>query len=307
MKRYSTFAYPAALISGLYLWHMVAQPFDIAALFKSHWPASITMIFGSLTAGGTPLGGGAVAFPVFTKILEADAVDARTFSLMIQAMGMSAATAFFIGSKTTIYWSVLARALPFSLLGLIIGLEFISATSTIIKFAFSCAALTAAIALFAKPSGNLNYVEISWPQAAVLGTISGCLAALIGTGADTLLYFFAVLILGVSPKQFIPTTIAFMAGTASMGALLTLQLAPPSEFAIKSWLVSAPIVMIGAPLGGYLMKRAPERPLLLLIKTLITIEACSTLWLVPLSTLPTAILSALILATIVSWVRVLLR
>jgi len=307
MKTYSKFIYPATLSAGLCLWYLVARTYDIGSLFSSHWPASITMIFGSLTAGGTPLGGGAVAFPVFTKILEADALDARTFSLMIQAMGMSAATAFFVGSKTTVYWSVLARTLPFSFIGLFIGLEFISATATFIKFAFSCAALTAAIALFAKPSGNLNYVQLSWPQAATLGTLAGCLAALIGTGADTLIYFFAVLILGVSPKQFIPTTVAFMAGTASMGAILSLHLAPPSEFAIKSWIVSAPIVLIGAPLGGYLMKRAPERPLLLLIKTLITIEACSTLWLVPLTTLPTAILSALILATIVSWVRVLLR
>ena len=35
-----------------------------------HVVASITMVFGSFVAGSTPQGGGAVAFPVFTKLLD---------------------------------------------------------------------------------------------------------------------------------------------------------------------------------------------------------------------------------------------
>ena len=43
-----------------------------------HWASAVTMVFGSFVAGSTPQGGGAVAFPVFTKVLDIDASVART-------------------------------------------------------------------------------------------------------------------------------------------------------------------------------------------------------------------------------------
>lgn len=58
----------------------------------SHWPITLTMVFGSIIAGGTSLGGGAVAFPVFTKLLQIPPHDAKVFSLAIQAVGMGAAS-----------------------------------------------------------------------------------------------------------------------------------------------------------------------------------------------------------------------
>ena len=61
------------------------------ALFQSLWPVSATMALGSFVAGATPQGGATVAFPVFTKVLQIPAGDARTFGLMIQAVGMTIA------------------------------------------------------------------------------------------------------------------------------------------------------------------------------------------------------------------------
>jgi hypothetical protein len=43
------------------------------ALFSNivdNWPITLTMVFGSFIAGATAEGGGAVAFPVFTKALH---------------------------------------------------------------------------------------------------------------------------------------------------------------------------------------------------------------------------------------------
>jgi uncharacterized membrane protein YfcA len=54
------------------------------------------MVFGSFVAGSTPQGGGAVAFPVFTKVLEVPADVARTFSLSIQAVGMVVASIIIV-------------------------------------------------------------------------------------------------------------------------------------------------------------------------------------------------------------------
>jgi hypothetical protein len=52
----------------------------------------VRLSFGSMIAGGTSLGGGAVAFPVFTKVLHITPYDAKVFSLAIQSVGMSAAS-----------------------------------------------------------------------------------------------------------------------------------------------------------------------------------------------------------------------
>ncbi len=58
-----------------------------------NWVSSVTMVFGSFVAGSTPQGGGAVAFPVFTKGLEVPSEVARSFSLFIQVVGMGCASA----------------------------------------------------------------------------------------------------------------------------------------------------------------------------------------------------------------------
>ena len=57
----------------------------------ANWQISLTMVFGSMVAGGTATGGGAVAFPVFTKLLHIPPHDAKVFCLAIQSVGMSAA------------------------------------------------------------------------------------------------------------------------------------------------------------------------------------------------------------------------
>jgi len=48
---------------------------------------SITMVIGSMVAGATSEGGGAVAFPVMTLALKIKPSIARDFSLMTQSCG----------------------------------------------------------------------------------------------------------------------------------------------------------------------------------------------------------------------------
>ncbi len=52
------------------------------------------MTFGSFVAGSTFLGGGAVAFLTLTKMLLVDPVTAKSFSLAIQSVGMTAASIY---------------------------------------------------------------------------------------------------------------------------------------------------------------------------------------------------------------------
>lgn len=57
------------------------------------------MLFGSMVAGGTSMGGGAVAFPVLTKLLEVPPHEAKVFALAIQSVGMTAATLTIIAMQ----------------------------------------------------------------------------------------------------------------------------------------------------------------------------------------------------------------
>ena len=57
------------------------------ANFPTHYPMTITMIFGSFIGGATAEGGGAVAFPVMTLVLHLAPSVARDFSFMIQCCG----------------------------------------------------------------------------------------------------------------------------------------------------------------------------------------------------------------------------
>lgn len=74
------------------MWAAGVLAFGLAGRVGQHGESALTMLAGSFLAGSSPEGGGAVAFPVFTKALGVPAPVARTFGLSIQAVGMSMAT-----------------------------------------------------------------------------------------------------------------------------------------------------------------------------------------------------------------------
>ena len=53
-----------------------------------HWRITLTMAFGSFIGGATSEAGGAVAFPVFTKLLGIPPAHAKLFSIATQSIGI---------------------------------------------------------------------------------------------------------------------------------------------------------------------------------------------------------------------------
>jgi hypothetical protein len=90
------------------VWAIAVTVYGLWPRVLGNWPASITMVFGSIVAGSTPQGGGAVAFPVFTKLLEVPAEVARSFSLCIQTIGMSAAALSIVINRRAVEWRTVA-------------------------------------------------------------------------------------------------------------------------------------------------------------------------------------------------------
>ncbi|CAJ1951708.1 unnamed protein product [Cylindrotheca closterium] len=121
--------------------------------FRSYYPLSVAMIFGSMIAGSTPLGGGVVAFPISVLVIGFSPSQGRDFSLMIQSIGMTSASFLIVMNKPTLlvkYGELLAKTVLFNLVGLIAGMFW-----TISPFAVMCL-YTTAVAAFAL---ILAYVE----------------------------------------------------------------------------------------------------------------------------------------------------
>ena len=120
-------------------WLIILSTSAALTTVLDHWQVALTMTIGSMIAGATSLGGGAVAFPVFTKVLEIPPADAKAFSLAIQSVGMSAAAIAIIAHKITVDWKIIRWGSVGGLMGIWLGLGYFSSmfTPSITKFSFT--------------------------------------------------------------------------------------------------------------------------------------------------------------------------
>ena len=89
--------------------------------------------------------------------------------------------------------------------------------------------------------------------------IGGVISALTGSGIDILIFSIITLFYGVSEKVATPTSVLLMAILSITGALLKFLFLDISSDAINYWLVCAPIVIFGAPLGAiFITKRSKQ-------------------------------------------------
>lgn len=204
-----------------------------------HWESTITMIFGSFLAGSSPEGGGAVAFPVFTKVLEVPAEVARTFSLSIQAVGMTMASLIILIARRPIEPKAVLICVPAGIAGFLFSLFFLGDESApfwpsnelspaFIKISFTIILAAMSFMMFVTLySGDAGSPQVRhWNRRVVLGLafaafIGGGITAWVGTGVNVMLFLFAVVLAGLHPRVGVPTSILTMA-TLSIVGLLTL-------------------------------------------------------------------------------------
>ncbi len=264
---------------------------ELLQLMSSEWSVSLTMLFASFIAGATSLGGGAVAFPVLTKVLEILPHDAMLFSIAIQSVGMTAASVFIYANKIKVQFSLL----PITFLGGIFGFTscyfivrpLICPSS--IKYMFTVFSVLIVVLLLIQvlknnESGKENSkTRITTPCLFVTGFIGGLITSFIGTGADFV--FFTLLSFVYSRDIKSSTAISVIMMTlisvyASVLLSLTTDVFTPE---IRSmWLAAIPVVIIGAPLGAYFCKRVNEKITVGIVFILVLAEAVSTFTLVPI-------------------------
>ncbi len=290
-------------ISVWALWYACAGSQPLAIL-EANWPVTLTMVFGSIIAGATSEGGGAVAFPVFTKALAIAPLDAKVFSLAIQSVGMSAATLMILYLRIPVERRVIVIAGLAGIPGIWLGAAWLAPLlpPVAIRWSFTLMVSSFAVTLLVLNHG-LRTIHERLPihgqrEHVVLilaGFIGGVVSGLIGNGIDIIVFSVMVLLFRLNEKVATPTSVILMASNSIVGfflhAFVIGGFTPQVE---QWWLAAVPVVVIGAPLGALICSRLDRHIIANVLISLIAIELLTSIILLPLSH-TTAISSALVL------------
>ncbi|MCH8568360.1 MAG: sulfite exporter TauE/SafE family protein [Balneolales bacterium] len=304
MKQIRVYLFTVSIIvTGWFISMMYLNWWD---MFSDTWPISITMVFGSFIAGATAEGGGAVAFPVFTKLFGIEPHDAKVFSFMIQSFGMTMAGLFIYLRKIKVLWNVVFTALTFGLPGLVCGALFLQLPNPYPKLVFSFIAGVFGVFLiynrwFIRFSPVTEFRFTCKTDYLLIGStafIGGMVSSVIGVGIDMLTFILLTLLYGINEKISTPTTVIIM-GLLSLGGFFyhgVVAADIPADV-WRYWMSCVPIVIFGAPLGAWVCSKIKRDQLLYLLLFLIAIDAGSTLWLIPITGTRLLILSLALLIT----------
>ncbi len=258
------------------------------------WRVALTMVFGSMVGGGTSEGGGAIAFPIFTKLLHIAPYDARNFSLAIQSVGMGSATLSILYLRIPIERRALLYAGIPGVLGVVFGAYFVApfVPPVIVRTSFTVLVSSLGVALLLvnrekSVSRNARMPIFGPGEKSILiaaGFAGGVVSALVGTGVNSVAFMVMVLLFRINEKIVTPTTVILMTMVTIPGFLLHVFVLKDFSTAVMGyWLAAVPVVAVGAPLGALICSHMKRHAIVLLLLFLIALEFLSTLLLVPMS------------------------
>ncbi|HNW34130.1 MAG TPA: sulfite exporter TauE/SafE family protein [Candidatus Ozemobacteraceae bacterium] len=259
-------------------------------LLRIHWPVSLTMTAGSFISGATAEGGGAIAFPVFTKLLHIPSDTARDFALAIQSVGMTCGSLLIIRSGYAWLPGVYGWTLAGAAVSLIPGLVWLAplVPAPYPKIIFTL--FTACFGAFLwsnnrEPRRIADSIDITHPRRRfgffLAGILGGLISSLVGSGADVILFVVLCLRYDIDEKIGTRTTVVLMGSVSMLGFIFKLLSGTLSPDVLPMWLCAAPIVAFGAPLGAAFCSWQRREHVVCFLLGLITLEFLTTLLLVP--------------------------
>ncbi len=277
-----------------WLWYRYTAP-DSLAIVRENVQVALTMVFGSFIAGATSEGGGAVAFPVFTKLLQVSPLDAKIFSLAIQSVGMTAATLSILALRVKISWPVIFWASLGGVPGIVFGAIVLTPLlpPELLRMAFT--AMVAGLALtliLVNWYGRERREQLPRLGAKAIGVLllsgffGGTMSGLVGNGIDIICFSVMVFLFGIAEKVATPTSVVLMALNALAGFALHAVVSPQIQ---SYWLAAIPVVVIGTPAGAYFCARLNNKVIAGILIFLITVELVSSLLIIPMTTSMTII------------------
>ena len=306
-------AYPVLLVLLATSWAAWMTASGSWSLFRDGWPISVTMAFGSFVAGSTAAGGGAVAYPVFTKLLQIPSPDARTFGLTIQSIGMTMASVVILTRRIPIVPAVIVWTSIGGVVGQVVGLFWLQLPGVYPRILFTSVTITFAGALVISRwfvrSHPRDTIDLSTASRRVrfvaMGVVGGVVAANVGSGIDLLTFMVTTLAFGLDEKISTPTTVVIMAANSLVGFAL---LGTSGQIGVvwDYWLCAVPIVAVGAPLGAWAASRVHRDVIIRFLLVLITAEFATTVALVRFDAASFALVAASVISCSL-WFGAMLR
>jgi uncharacterized membrane protein YfcA len=272
-------------------WYFMPAKPPVAILLEN-WRITLTMAFGSFIAGATSEAGGAVAFPVFTKMLAIPAKHAKLFSLATQSIGMGSAFLTILLLRIQVEW----RAVFWTVLGSVsmlpVGFWLAGILpSSAVRILFTVVQCSFALALWwcnrdpdrSRHYALPRYTALEKGILLVFGMVGGLISGLLGSGLEIIVFSVLVLLFRICEKTATPTVIVMMVLTSWAGFAM---IADAGEFVapvIHYWLAAIPIVVVGAPLGVYACSRMSRMTVVRVLIGLILAELLSSLVLIPMT------------------------
>jgi uncharacterized membrane protein YfcA len=157
------------------------------------------MIAGSFIAGSTPLGSGAISYPVMVLVLNIVSNNARTFALMIQSVGMGCASyRIFRTQSEYLNPTSLLYMLWTGMMGFNIGFYLVNLPGDYVKTIYFSLTLTLGVFIqsyinrfiIVSPSNQLILSSKQLILFVPISILGGILMSMVGTGFDVVLYMY---------------------------------------------------------------------------------------------------------------------
>jgi len=270
----------------VYVFWLYGQgPTEALLNLSDQFHIALTMVLGSFVAGGTALGGGAIAFPVMTKVFLIEPQTAKIFSLAIQSFGMTAAALTIVYGGIRYYKNVVLLALLGAVPGIIISLSWIVeliprlAVKSLFSFLIFCFAVTLLRMHFSKEIiiDVKHWQKMYWIP--LVGFIGGITSGLIGSGADIAIFALLILFYKKDLKASTATSVIIMAITSLIASVYNFYYLEVFTSQINEYVLAAiPIVVVGAPFGAYVCSKVQPKVLMTFLLLLIALEVSFTLY-----------------------------
>ncbi|CAJ0596860.1 unnamed protein product [Cylicocyclus nassatus] len=260
-RKYVAFLLPFGIMQ--IIWWTTAYRYNWFALYETRWQMPIVMFFGSTVAGMTSEGGGAVAFPVMTLLLQIDPSVARDFSLIIQSAGMTCAMCVVLIMEIQIEKRAVLFGTIGSVPGFIVGSVFLDPylTSAEKKMLFVSIWSSFAVSLYILNSQHKRRTYDVIPEfnlwkmgiLVVTGFVGGIFTAFAGSGVDICTFSVITLLFRVSEKTATPTSVVLMGINTVVGVYW--RAVWEGDVPSVAWeyaAVSVPVAVTMAPLGSFL-------------------------------------------------------
>jgi len=258
-------------------WLALMWALDLWMEIVRHWPAALAMLFGSYFAGSTPIGGGAVGFPVLVLLLDEPVSLGRNFALAIQAVGMSSASILILVRRQPVAWrplgwtllaSALATPLSYAFLVPLVPGPEVKLTFALIWAGFGMITLARLGSLLHDRPLPATRARTDALAGIAIGVLGGIASSLTGVGINMVMYVVLVLVYRCDLRVAIPTAVIAMAVTAIYGTVTAAATGALEPELLGHWIAAAPVVLFGAPLGALVVQMLHRRPTLVIVSIL---------------------------------------